>query len=1177
MRETSTKVSRKTGDDRLTTVEISRLREQKRLHRHMVTAVIGLGLMAAGTAMYLSPHAEASDEITVYEMDDSNITSDAPEFSEANLAFSDLLAAQQQENANIPHPDFLSLSAADAAARSAAVSDDDLPEDGGYDPSVLLVDMASDTTQADAEALAARVGAPINQVMAEADGRFGASIVIGVPDGTDVLDLYRDILADPKVRSCGFNLYLDGASVQTDDTFVLNGGGDWSDGVQNLNADLNVTQLDDFSVFDDPEETYGDLNAETPATDAAAFLSTESLNALEIVNDSPESTNRWEYKHLNYEGVWSQTKVNRRITVGVIDTGVRADHRDLQNVIVDPIRITEEGGIATAAPVSQADMDDPKGHGTHVAGIIGAQANNNFGISGLSYNANIMPIQLPQKDNGKMSAAAAKAAFYYVAAGNNLTNAQKKNVRVINVSLGSAQSAKQAADFMKTISDPLSRLNDSGTLVVVAAGNQSGEAKVPYYSVPAYGASEIKNLLAVINLAPNETDVTAEPHRYLTSNYNVGNRHDCEISAPGTGIFSTYSQGDNTYTNMTGTSQAAPIVSATAALMFAVNPNLTPEQVKQIILETATDLGTTGWNADTGYGEINPVAAIAKVKETAPMDEAFDIGRKNSSTLSNLQLAINGQEFPAFSYDKVAYDLEYNGMRDTIMDTHFEWKNIPSGMQILRRISDLEYSDEMINASNGIRYREVSQVVTFLFAGANAQLTDNNALKGIYAFYIRYNVITGQGFGTEAVLDSEQGEQVTEVQAEQTSVIPALAGMVLLTGNDSSVSLEFDTELPNQTQYLRMKTREDVDALPHVAFLPLEYSATIESQGDAVDGELSISDDVLIPAAYSKTYDINVSNYVESFEYTVTLYCEATSTSISDSSSTASTTNTTSTNNTNSTDPGDIGRGEKVEDDASQSAQLIDTDWGTASETPTSEFKELKDAICYINNSKYKDFQYEKTTYVINFKLNSTLPPSPTLSLPAGWRPKGSSATLEKSAKYPYGGMLYSIEVSKGTLSRTYTFSYTYSATSSSSTSGTKSGSSSQTPTVSAQNDKKTPNQGATTPAASNSSAAVTTTYNEDDEQPQPTITVNSLSAPEATPVNAQNAGQPAAETAVVNETKVDSSTGKTIANTSPAAFVSNGTLTQTGDAAIVISGGVISVSSLAGIVIGRRRMKNAA
>lgn len=1181
---------RRKDDDRLTTAEISLLRERKRMHRHMVTAVIGLGLMAAGTAMYLSPHANASDDAIIEELDVSQITNDGLQFTDADFALSNeiLDEMRQEEQAPTPSEKFLSPSEEEVKARLTQATEECLPEDGAYDPTTLIVTMASDTTQDDANALIADTGAEVITMFSEADGTFGASFSLRVPDGKPVLDLYREILSSRKVYSCGFNLLIQTASVQTDDQFMLNGATDWTDGNDNPDGDLTLNQLDNLDVFEDPAETYGDLKSAQGEQGFQVHAESLDPNGFELVEDDPASAERWEYQQLRYEDAWHVAKTNGRVTVAIMDTGVNASHRDLRNLIHNPVMI-DDAGKATEVPKSQ--MTDTNGHGTHVAGVIGAQANNKFGVSGISYNARIMPIKLAERSNGAVYLSAVTGAFDYIADKNkeDLTNAQKNNVRVVNVSLCNAVSQEVANGWVRDLALPLERLNQSGTLVVTAAGNANSDGQVPFISVPSYkgdGKDEAENTLSVINLEAGDK-ATDAPHRRPTSNYNLPGRHDCEIAAPGTNIYATTNTSDHAFTRLTGTSQAAPIVSGTAALMFAANPDLTPAQAKQVMFETAIDLGKPGFDDEYGYGEVNPVDAVAKAASTATVDDEMDIGKANSAALADVKLKVNGQSFPAFSYDKIGYDLEYNGMRDNLVDTQFEFHDIPTGYSLYRRVSDLKYGDIQTNASDNVTYRDISQVVTFLFAKTNGQenpsLIDTDVLQGIYAFYIKYKLIITP---VRAESDDQAGADDAIVTAESVSQHnKVIEDMILVAGDSKRQVAKFNTLTPGKQQTLEVGSPEDVNVAPSVIGLTDGFVATVIPQDEAHQQDVTTEDKGEIKDAYVRNYNITVSNNVEEYDYPTMLYAE----SYGSPSAMDSPIRTQSLPQSNEPTPDSANLKGSVPWEISQQDSPASTpgggDWGTSSETPTSDFKELSKMTCKINSKPYNEFNYEKTSYIINFPVGSTLPGAPQLSVPSGWSQSGvSTSEIPSSPKFPYGGTRHAIAVSKGTLRRQYEFSYSFY---SDGKGGAASAKANQT-TANTQQSQGT--RTASTPASGTTVAdtptQVSTTYVQggeggtqgDGTQGNGVVTVDTLSGEQTQAVNNVNAPGTSGGASTSGGTGTGTGTTKSIANTSPLTnFVSGGRLTQTGDAVVIACGGAITVFGVGSVILARKRLRNLA
>jgi hypothetical protein len=243
-------------------------------------------------------------------------------------------------------------------------------------------------------------------------------------------------------------------------------------------------------------------------------------------------------------------------------------------------------------------------HGTHVAGIVSAKANNGVGVAGVSYDAGLMLIKVAT-DSGSLNTKNLVKAYDYV-----IQNASAYNVRVVNVSMGVNTNQVDLA-----LNNKMTEAFERGIVTVAAAGNSDITGGVlPYAEYPGDEAS----VVSVMNLQLQGTSLT----RYPTSNYNLPGMSNKNVSAPGTDIQSTYANSG--YSNKTGTSMAAPCVSGVLAMMFATRPGLAADDAISVLYSTATDLGSEGFDAETGYGEVNAAAAvdaaIINIKQLSKME-----------------------------------------------------------------------------------------------------------------------------------------------------------------------------------------------------------------------------------------------------------------------------------------------------------------------------------------------------------------------------------------------------------------------------------------------------------------------------------------------------------------------------------------------------------------------------
>lgn len=310
---------------------------------------------------------------------------------------------------------------------------------------------------------------------------------------------------------------------------------------------------------------------------------------------------------------WSRCSTNppgAGVTVAVVDTGVDTSHPDLApNIASDPNgpggkRFIDEVGDGPKTPNNPNGTDvnyhnkDGNGHGTHVAGILGA-AGISGGTIGVAPGVKILPVKTMQSDGDGDDFTIAKG----------LKAAADNGADVINLSVGGPAPSPILAeaiayDFTK------------GATVVIAAGNQGVKVYYPaaYSGVIAVGAT-------ITNRAP------ASYSNFGPELSLMAPGGDSTSDAASVGIlstFPTYPCNDtinygkpNYYAVEAGTSMATPMVSGAAALVIAEararGQSLTPSQVRMRLLASATPLGSTGFDPHTGYGFLNPAAALTWV------------------------------------------------------------------------------------------------------------------------------------------------------------------------------------------------------------------------------------------------------------------------------------------------------------------------------------------------------------------------------------------------------------------------------------------------------------------------------------------------------------------------------------------------------------------------------------
>ena len=362
----------------------------------------------------------------------------------------------------------------------------------------------------------------------------------------------------------------------------VEGSGDFQFSTVELSEDMTVSEAVDY-YGNLPGVAYAQpdylLEVENTINSDAADMGIETNSYV----DDPNVSAQWYWEQLNMDTVCEYTKEMpfSKVKVAIIDTGLDVYHPDLQNAVNRDLCVS-----SVNSDFDKITTDLGKtGHGTHIAGVIGATANNGIGIAGLAANrVEIMGIRC-QTETGIYSSYAARGVEYAV---NN-------GARLINISLGTTTDD----NLLKTA---MEYAYSRGVLVICSAGN-AGSNGVHYPSRYA----ETIGVIAV------------DQNNQKTSSSNYG--EDNFISAPGSSIYSTLPNGKYGY--LSGTSMASGIVTAVAAYILSVDPNLTIEELKDVLAQTATDIYSPGFDDYSGWGVVNPMAALTKVTQNATTVSGF--------------------------------------------------------------------------------------------------------------------------------------------------------------------------------------------------------------------------------------------------------------------------------------------------------------------------------------------------------------------------------------------------------------------------------------------------------------------------------------------------------------------------------------------------------------------------
>lgn len=291
---------------------------------------------------------------------------------------------------------------------------------------------------------------------------------------------------------------------------------------------------------------------------------------------------------------WNLVHTDNTVTVATLDTGVDFDHADLEDNLLMDYAWDAYDSKPLSASVPNGDRI---GHGTMVAGIISARANNGIGLAGASFNATILPVKV-FNDTGAPEATTASVLSGYKYVVDLATSKTVPNLRVINTSFGSYNTSSSSGYCLKdeALRKAIVSAKNAGIVTVCSGGNGKGGKPRTDNIYPA----DFDECVAVTALNTDNTNC-------YWSDYNKKKN----ISAPGLLVTTTDATGG--YSKASGTSMAAPIVSGVFALLFAAVPAATVDDACNAVYATATpisDAENDRTDISGSHGAIDASAAV---------------------------------------------------------------------------------------------------------------------------------------------------------------------------------------------------------------------------------------------------------------------------------------------------------------------------------------------------------------------------------------------------------------------------------------------------------------------------------------------------------------------------------------------------------------------------------------
>ncbi|HID62256.1 MAG TPA: hypothetical protein EYP49_05880 [Anaerolineae bacterium] len=345
-----------------------------------------------------------------------------------------------------------------------------------------------------------------------------------------------------------------------------------------------------------PLVEYAEPNYIVKAASSIAVDSLYSLRALHIEPDDPYYPGQWNLHKIEAPAGWDITTGNNRVVIAVLSTGVDPDHEELKDKIwtnsdEEPDNEIDDDQNGYIDDVHGWDFVlenwdnepwDDRGNGTFDAIVAAAETNNGVGLAGVSWGAKIMPIKVLDYNGGGDIYEITPAIQY----------AADNGARVLLLNF-------IVFGYSHTLEAFIDDAYKKGALVVAPMGDcAEGGTRCRDLENPVLYPAAFPHVLAVAATDQNDEHYFISGHKSYT-----------DVAAPGTDIVGGYHLTPG-YGRMSSTHAASPHVAGLAALVWSVNPTLTPDEVESIIEATAADLGEPGWDENFGHGRIDASAAV---------------------------------------------------------------------------------------------------------------------------------------------------------------------------------------------------------------------------------------------------------------------------------------------------------------------------------------------------------------------------------------------------------------------------------------------------------------------------------------------------------------------------------------------------------------------------------------
>ncbi len=289
------------------------------------------------------------------------------------------------------------------------------------------------------------------------------------------------------------------------------------------------------------------------------------------------------------ERAWNITTGNPNVVIAILDTGIDLDHPDLASELVSGYDFVD----------NDTNANDGNMHGTACGSIAAGTTNNGIGVAGVCWDCSLMPVKV-LSDQGF-------GDFDDII--NGVIWASDNGANIISMSLG-------GGGYNSSFDNAVSYAHENGTMVIAASGNDNGSISYPaaYEDCVSVGAMSPCN--------ERKSPSSCDGENFWGSNYGNG----LDFVAPGVRIHSATIGGYTTTFN--GTSSACPHAAGVAGLIYSMAPELSPDDVRSAMHATSVDIGSPGYDTQTGWGKVNAFNAVslfAAQPDAQVVGTSFDI------------------------------------------------------------------------------------------------------------------------------------------------------------------------------------------------------------------------------------------------------------------------------------------------------------------------------------------------------------------------------------------------------------------------------------------------------------------------------------------------------------------------------------------------------------------------